>query len=87
MNTKENFKSNKLVPILKEKTGWNLARVKFLAAIICALFKLQTVCYLKLAQDLIAKIVFSMLPAQPPYRLSMDRTNWKFGALNINIRH
>jgi len=35
--------------------------------------------------DLIAKIVFSMLPTEPPYRLSLDRTNWKFGATNINI--
>lgn len=111
MNTRDDIKSNKLVSVLKEKTGWNLARVKFLAAIICALLKLQTVCYLKLAQDLsgsakvesnlrriqrffadfwvdndlIAKIVFSMLPTQSPYRLSMDRTNWKFGTLNINI--
>ena len=26
-----------------------------------------------------------MLPHQPPYRLAMDRTNWKFGEININI--
>ncbi len=30
--------------------------------------------------DLIAKLVFSLLPAEPPYRLSIDRTNWKFGS-------
>ncbi len=35
--------------------------------------------------DLIARLVFAVLPHQPPYRLAMDRTNWKFGASNINI--
>jgi hypothetical protein len=35
--------------------------------------------------DLIAKLVFSLLPVDPPYRLSMDRTNWKFGKTDINI--
>ena len=35
--------------------------------------------------DLIAKLVFALLPMEPPYRLSMDRTNWKFGSKNINI--
>lgn len=38
-----------------------------------------------LKYDLIAKLVFSLLPAEPPYRLSIDRTNWKFGSKNINI--
>jgi len=121
MNTRVNYKTNELVSILSHKTGWNLARVRFFAAFIrlhavppdkfCSLCKLQTVCYVKLAQDLspnakfesnlrriqrffaefivdsdlIAKIVFSMLPTEPPYRLSLDRTNWKFGKTNINI--
>lgn len=35
--------------------------------------------------DLIARFVFLMLPHKPPYRLAMDRTNWKFGQTNINI--
>jgi hypothetical protein len=35
--------------------------------------------------NLIAKLVFRLLPHKPPYRLSMDRTNWKFGSKNINI--
>ena len=26
-----------------------------------------------------------MLPAKPPYKLSMDRTDWKFDSLHINI--
>jgi len=35
--------------------------------------------------DIIAKLVFKLLPHKPPYRLAMDRTNWKFGSSNINI--
>lgn len=35
--------------------------------------------------NLIARFVFAMLPHEPPYRLTLDRTNWKFGATNINI--
>jgi hypothetical protein len=38
-----------------------------------------------LDSDLIARLIFKMLPHQPPYRLAMDRTNWKFGETNINI--
>ena len=34
---------------------------------------------------LIANIVFSLLPQKPPYKLSLDRTNWKFGKTDINI--
>lgn len=35
--------------------------------------------------DIVARILFSLLPSQPPYRLSLDRTNWKFGKTDINI--
>lgn len=35
--------------------------------------------------DIIARFVFMLLPHKPPYRLVMDRTNWKFGSVNINI--
>ncbi len=35
--------------------------------------------------DLIARLVFSLLPKQDKYILSIDRTNWKFGKANINI--
>ena len=35
--------------------------------------------------DLFARLVFKLLPEQPPYKLSMDRTNWKFGKTDINI--
>ncbi|MEZ5196143.1 MAG: hypothetical protein R2764_07010 [Bacteroidales bacterium] len=34
---------------------------------------------------LIARFVFSLLPHQGPDRLTMDRTNWKFGSTNIKI--
>ena len=30
-------------------------------------------------------MVFRLLPVEPPYRLAMDRTNWKFGSNDINI--
>jgi len=35
--------------------------------------------------NLIAKLLFSLLPEKPPYRLCLDRTNWKYGVANINI--
>jgi hypothetical protein len=35
--------------------------------------------------DLIAHLIFRMLPHQPPYRLAMDRTNWQFGETDINV--
>jgi len=35
--------------------------------------------------DLIAKFIFSMLPEKTNLRLTLDRTNWKFGESNINI--
>jgi len=34
--------------------------------------------------DIIARFVFRLLPHKPPYRLAMDRTNWKFGTVNVN---
>lgn len=38
-----------------------------------------------LDMDLIARMIFSLLPHKPPYRLLIDRTNWKFGQTNINV--
>ena len=38
-----------------------------------------------LDSDLIAKLVFSLLPIHGKVQLSMDRTNWKFGTTDINI--
>jgi len=35
--------------------------------------------------NLIARLVFALLPHKLPYRLAMDRTNWKFGLANINV--
>jgi len=90
----------------------NLARVKFIALLITALCKVQTVTFSKLANafdsssdsssslrriqrfiakysldsDLIAKLIFGLLPnKEEKLILSIDRTNWKFGQLDINI--
>ena len=35
--------------------------------------------------DLIAQLLFSLLPAKKNWIVTLDRTNWKFGQLNINI--
>ncbi|MBJ7883023.1 IS4 family transposase [Gelidibacter salicanalis] len=35
--------------------------------------------------DLIARLIFNLLPVQEKLILSIDRTNWKFGQTNINI--
>ena len=35
--------------------------------------------------DIIARLIFSLLPVKTELVLSMDRTNWKFGDFNINI--
>lgn len=35
--------------------------------------------------DLIARLIFNLLPKQDKLILSIDRTNWKFGQTNINI--
>ena len=35
--------------------------------------------------DLVAMMIFSLLPVKNGLVLSMDRTNWKFGDFNINI--
>jgi len=38
-----------------------------------------------LDSDLIAKLIFSLLPNKENLKLSIDRTNWKFGQTDINI--
>jgi hypothetical protein len=38
-----------------------------------------------LDKDLICRMIYSLLPDKPPYRLIMDRTNWKLGETNINV--
>jgi len=38
-----------------------------------------------LNSDLIAKLIFGLLPYKENLQLSIDRTNWKFGQTNINI--
>jgi len=112
-NLKVEDKSTQLVSILSLTMAgkMNLARIKFFGLFICALCKVQSVCFEKLATafetdaklasslrriqrfmadyaldtDLIACLIFRMLPHKSPYRLAMDRTNWKFGHTNINV--
>ena len=38
-----------------------------------------------LCKDLIARLIFSMLPEKENLKLVIDRTNWQFGKQNINI--
>ena len=111
MNTKADNKYSELIELFKETTNWHRARVKCTVSIICAMCKLQTVSFVKLAQGfegkacyesshrriqrffaefiidrtLLARLIFSLLPSKPPYRLSLDRTNWKYGNTDINI--
>jgi hypothetical protein len=118
MNTKNlktniDYKSTEIISILTQNFSgkMNLARIKFLGLFICALCKVQNVCFEKLATafespatrgsslrriqrfmadyfldlDLIANLIFKMLPHKPPYRLTLDRTNWKLGETNINV--
>jgi hypothetical protein len=110
---KVEYKSTQLISVLTENLAgkMNLARIKFFGLFLCALCKVQTICFEKLATafetdakstsslrhiqrfmadymldtDLIARLIFKMLPHQSPYRLAMDRTNWKFGETNINV--
>jgi hypothetical protein len=113
MNTRVESKNTILFATLSQVFGdkMNLARIKFFGLFICALCKVQTVCFEKLAvsfddqakvesslrriqrfmseylldTNLIARFIFGLLPHKPPYRLALDRTNWKFGTSNINI--
>ena len=39
----------------------------------------------ELNYDLIVKLIVSLIPAKPPWYLTIDRTNWKFGRVDINI--
>ena len=113
VNTSNESKNSILLSTLIEIFGdnMNLARIKFFGLFVCALCKVQTVCFEKLAvafdcevkidsslrriqrfmaeyvldAGLIARLVYSLLPDEPPYRLALDRTNWKFGSFDINI--
>ncbi len=35
--------------------------------------------------DLIARVIFRLLPIKDPFCLAIDRSNWKFGSTDINI--
>jgi len=51
MNTMMHCKTTKLIMFFKNKTYWNLARVKFLEAFITTLYKVKTVNFLKLFES------------------------------------
>ena len=38
-----------------------------------------------LDRDLIARVIYRLLPRKGPFCLAIDRTNWKFGSTDINI--
>lgn len=35
--------------------------------------------------DLVARVIFALMPVKTGLVLSLDRSNWKFGEVNINI--
>lgn len=106
-------KNNELAAILDThfEGKLNLARVKLIAHFVCALCKVRSVCFAKLANafdhtatadsslrriqrfiagfalegDLVARLVFALLPEREGLILTIDRTNWKFGGTDINI--
>ena len=106
-------KSSDLFSVLQPHLSglMNLARIKCLCQLICALCKVQTVNLAKLAAafdnsatkdssmrriqrfmsqlvldfDIVAKFIVRLLPVKGPFVLTMDRTNWKFGDVNINV--
>ena len=55
------------------KTEWSLRRIQ------------RFMSEYSLESDLVSKFVFSLLSHEPPSRLVLDRTNWKFGTKNNNI--
>lgn len=43
------------------------------------------IAHYNLSGEVVSKLIFALLPEEPPYGLLMDRTNWKSGSLDINI--
>lgn len=39
----------------------------------------------KLDRDLVARLIFALMPHEPPYSIFIDRINWEFGRTDINI--
>lgn len=95
---------------IKERTGWNRARIFVIVGLVVSIIKLERVNLKKIAKVLnpenskevnyrrlsrffqkfrfdkttMAKLMSSFLP-EGKLILSMDRTNWKFGKVHINI--
>ncbi|MDJ1498256.1 hypothetical protein QNI19_35300 [Cytophagaceae bacterium DM2B3-1] len=104
-------KYSELQAILEKELPINAARIKCMVLLMCALIKVQSVNFERLAQgfdnavklssnlrrvqrffaccalesDLIARLLFKLMPFEGSFRLMMDRTNWKFGQININL--
>jgi hypothetical protein len=45
----------------------------------------QFIATYSLNSDLIAQFIFHVLPKKENLRLTIDRTNWKYGSINSNI--
>ncbi|KAA6350174.1 hypothetical protein EZS27_002440 [termite gut metagenome] len=118
MKTKVPDKSTRLIAVLLNHVGknMNLARIKFFGMFVCALCKVQTVGFDKLATafecgsksesslrriqrfmsdyklntDLIAQLIFKLLPHKPPFRLALDRTQlevWRKQCQHSDFSH
>jgi len=111
--TNARVKSTDLTDVLNSHFQGNInkSRVKLISLMVCALCKVQTVTFEKLAigfdskaqsdsclrriqrfisgyalnQDIVARLVFALLPVKDRIKLTIDRTNWKFGTTDINI--
>ena len=68
-DSKDLVKVNQVLPIMQEYFGesMNLARIQ------------RFIANYALNLDLVARMIFSLLPVKDGLVLSMDRTNWKFG--------
>ena len=108
---KDEYKGTQLNSYLRKSLSeMNLARIKLIEMLICALCKARSVNFGKLSlvivgkaksdsylrriqrfiadyplnTDSIALLIRKILPHIGQLRLTMDRTNWKFGTANIN---
>jgi hypothetical protein len=93
------------------ETGWNRARIAFLARFLVALIAVRTVCLTEIASvfdgdaqieshykriqrflrkfpldfDALARLTARLVGVSTPWVLSIDRTNWKLGKIEVNI--
>jgi hypothetical protein len=55
MTTRRKNKNSELVVLIRQNLCWHMARVKFFEKFICALIKVQTVCFSRLAEGFQSK--------------------------------